>query len=76
MHVAFGGLVVLVCLGLIVVRIATGDAVGVWVGTYAVGAVLGGWGLALARGGRARWAFAVICVAVVVASLGDSPALR
>lgn len=76
MHTAFAGLVVVVCLGLTVVRLAAGDAAGVWVASYVVGAVLGGWGFVLARGGRTRWAFAMICVAVVVASLGDGPAFR
>ncbi|GAA3582904.1 hypothetical protein [Streptomyces osmaniensis] len=76
MHVAFAGLVVVVCLGLTVVRLGAGDAAGVWVASYAVGAVLGGLGFLLARGGRTRWAVVVICVAVAVASLGDSPAFR
>ncbi|MFF0733926.1 hypothetical protein ACFYVK_20150 [Streptomyces chartreusis] len=76
MHVAFAGLVVVVCLGLTVVRLGAGDAAGVWVASYAVGAVLGGLGFLLARGGRTRWAVVVIGVAVAVASLGDSPAFR
>ncbi|MFH8697587.1 hypothetical protein ACWGKK_28035 [Streptomyces chartreusis] len=76
MHVAFAGLVVVVCIGLTVVRLGAGDAAGVWVASYAVGAVLGGLGFLLARGGRTRWAVVVICVAVAVASLGDSPAFR
>ncbi|MFF1319394.1 hypothetical protein ACFVZZ_08145 [Streptomyces chartreusis] len=75
-HVAFAGLVVVVCIGLTVVRLGAGDAAGVWVASYAVGAVLGGLGFLLARGGRTRWAVVVICVAVAVASLGDSPAFR
>ncbi|MFJ1871242.1 hypothetical protein [Streptomyces sp. KS_5] len=76
MHVAFAGLVVVVCIGLTVVRLGAGDAAGVWVASYAMGAVLGGLGFLLARGGRTRWAVVVICVAVAVASLGDSPAFR
>lgn len=76
MHVAFAGLVVVVCLGLTVVRLGAGDSAGVWVASYAVGAVLGGLGFLLARGGRTRWALVAICVAVAVASLGDSPAFR
>lgn len=76
MYAALAGLVVVICLGLAVVRLGRGDGVGVWAATYAVGAVLGGWGFALARSGRTRWAMVVICVAGALAGLGDNPAFR
>ncbi|MFE5817376.1 hypothetical protein ACFQ6S_28760 [Streptomyces sp. NPDC056479] len=76
MYAAFAGLAAVVCLGLIVVRLGGGDAGGVWVASYAVGAVLGGCGFVLARRGRTRWAMVVVCVAVALAGIGDSPALR
>ncbi|MEU9287120.1 hypothetical protein AB0D57_20995 [Streptomyces sp. NPDC048275] len=76
MYVAFAGLVAVMCLVLIVVRLGRGDAVGVWVVTYAVGVVVSGSGAVLARIGRTRWAMAVACIAVALASLGDNPTFR
>ncbi|GHH31635.1 hypothetical protein [Streptomyces lanatus] len=76
MYAALAGLATVVCLGLIVVRLGRGESGGVWVGTYAVGGVLSGCGFVLARRGRTRWAMVVVCVAVALAGLGDSPALR
>ncbi|MGW1958240.1 hypothetical protein ACWCPI_36765 [Streptomyces sp. NPDC001920] len=76
MYAAFAGLVAVVCLVLLAVRLGQGDALGVWVATYAVGVVLGGWGFVLARIGHTRWAMMVACVAVALAGLGDSPAFR
>lgn len=76
MYEAFAGLVAVICLALIVVRLSRGDAVGVWVATYAVGVVASGLGAVLARNGRTRWAMAATCIAVALASLGDNPAFR
>jgi hypothetical protein len=76
MYAAFAGLVAVTCLVLIVVRLGSGDAVGVWTATYAVGVVVSGSGAVLARNGRTRWAMAVTCIAAAVASLGDSPMFR
>ncbi|MFJ8633087.1 hypothetical protein [Streptomyces sp. NPDC093568] len=76
LYAALAGLAAVVCLGLIVVRLGGGDAGGVWVASYAVGAVLSGCGYVLARRGRTRWAMVVVCVAVALAGVGDSPALR
>jgi hypothetical protein len=74
--VAFAGLAAVICLALIVVRLGRGDGVGVWLATYGLGVVLSGSGAVLARSGRTRWAMVVTCVAVALASLGDSPAFR
>ncbi|MEW2402678.1 hypothetical protein [Streptomyces sp. NPDC046862] len=74
MYAGLAGLVAALCLVLIVVRLSRGDALGVWAATYAVGVVVSGLGAALARSGRTRWAMAVTCMAVAVASLGDNPA--
>ncbi|WP_251063028.1 MULTISPECIES: hypothetical protein [unclassified Streptomyces] len=76
MYAAFAGLVAVVCLVLIVVRLGGGDALGVWVLTYAVGVALSGWGFVLARIGRTGWAMVVTCIAAALAGLGDSPAFR
>ncbi|OAH14359.1 hypothetical protein [Streptomyces jeddahensis] len=76
MYAAFAGMVAVICLVLIVVRLGRGDAMGVWVATYAVGGGVSGVGAVLARSGRTRWALAVTCVAVALASLGDSPTFR
>ncbi|WP_329532113.1 hypothetical protein OG568_16390 [Streptomyces sp. NBC_01450] len=76
MYAAFAGLLAAVCLVLIVVRLGGGDALGVWVATYAVGVVLSGWGFALARIGHTRWAMTVTCIGAALAGLGDSPAFR
>ncbi|TXS42010.1 hypothetical protein EAO75_34055 [Streptomyces sp. uw30] len=76
MYAAFAGLVAVVCLVLIVVRLVQGDALGVWVATYAVGVALGGWGFVLARISHTRWAMMVTCIAGALAGLGDSPAFR
>lgn len=76
MYAAFAGLVAVVCLVLIVVRLVQGDALGVWVATYAVGVALGGWGFVLARIGHTRWAMMVTCIAAALAGLGDSPVFR
>lgn len=73
-YAAFAGLVAVVCLVLIGVRLGQGDALGVWVATYAVGVALGGWGFVLARIGHTRWAMMVACIAAALAGLGDSPA--
>ncbi|MFJ7078872.1 hypothetical protein [Streptomyces sp. NPDC098781] len=75
-YAAFAGLVAVVCLVLGVVRLGQGDALGVWVGTYAMGFVLGGWGFVLARIGHTRWAMMVACIGAALAGLGDSPAFR
>ncbi|NUP14553.1 MAG: hypothetical protein HOZ81_00285 [Streptomyces sp.] len=75
-YAALAGLVAVVCLVLIVVRLAQGDAAGVWVATYAVGVALGGWGFVLARIGHTRWAMMVTCIGAALAGLGDSPAFR
>ncbi|MDF3140174.1 MULTISPECIES: hypothetical protein [unclassified Streptomyces] len=76
MYAALAGLVAVVCLVLIGVRLGQGDALGVWVATYAMGVALGGWGFVLARIGHTRWAMMVTCIAGVLAGLGDSPAFR
>ncbi|MFE9024431.1 hypothetical protein ACFYNL_38605 [Streptomyces sp. NPDC007808] len=76
MYAAVAGLVAVVCLVLLAVRLGQGDALGVWVATYAAGVLLGGWGFVLARIGHTRWAMMVACVAVALAGLGDSPAFR
>jgi hypothetical protein len=70
------GLVAVMCCVLIVVRLGRGDAVGAWVAMYAAGVVISGVGAVLARIGRTRWAMAVTCTAVALASLGDNPAFR
>jgi hypothetical protein len=75
-YVAFAGLAAVICLVLMVVRLGRGEEVGLWVATYGLGVVLSGAGAVLARAGRTRWAMAVTCVAVALASLGDSPAFR
>ncbi|WP_246101703.1 hypothetical protein [Streptomyces cyaneus] len=76
MYAALAGLVAVICLVLIGVRLGQGDALGVWVATYAVGVALGGWGFVLARIGHTRWAMMVTCIAAALAGLGDSPAFR
>jgi hypothetical protein len=76
MYTAFAGLVAVVCLVLIVVRLVQGDALGVWIATYAMGVALGGWGFVLARIGHTRWAMMVACIGAALAGLGDSPAFR
>ncbi|WP_210592880.1 hypothetical protein [Streptomyces sp. GESEQ-35] len=76
MYAAFAGLVAVVCLVLIVVRLAGGDALGVWVATYAVGMAFSGWGFVLARMGHTRWAMMVTCIGAALAGIGDSPAFR
>ncbi|MGF0169770.1 hypothetical protein ACQF36_04340 [Streptomyces sp. Marseille-Q5077] len=76
MYAAIAGLVAVVCLGLMVVRLGQGDALGVWVATYGVGVALGGWGFVLARTGHTRWAMMVTCIGGALAAVGDSPAFR
>lgn len=76
LYALFTGLVAVVCLVLIVVRLVQGDALGVWVATYAMGVALGGWGFVLARIGHTRWAMMVACIAAALAGIGDSPAFR
>ncbi|MEV6173918.1 hypothetical protein AB0L99_37610 [Streptomyces sp. NPDC051954] len=76
LYAAFAGLVAVVCLVLMAVRLGGGDALGVWVATYAVGAAFSGWGFVLARIGHTRWAMMVTCVGAALAGLGDSPAFR
>ncbi|MGN9761233.1 hypothetical protein [Streptomyces sp. SD31] len=76
MYAAFAGAVAVVCLVLIGVRLGQGDALGVWVATYAMGVALGGWGFVLARIGYTRWAMMVTCIGGALAGLGDSPAFR
>ncbi|KUN96074.1 hypothetical protein [Streptomyces caeruleatus] len=76
MYAGFAGLVAVTCLVLIVVRLGQGDALGVWVATYAVGVALGGWGFVLARIGHTRWAMMVTCIGVALAGVGDSPVFR
>lgn len=75
-YVAIAGLVAVVCLGLMLVRLGQGDALGVWVATYGMGVALGGWGLVLARSGNTRWAMMVSCIGGALAAVGDSPAFR
>ncbi|WP_328422718.1 hypothetical protein [Streptomyces sp. NBC_00443] len=75
-YAAIAGLVAVVCLGLMVVRLGQGDALGVWVATYSVGVALGGWGVVLARTGHTRWAMMVACIGGALAAVGDSPAFR
>ncbi|WP_254389576.1 hypothetical protein [Streptomyces sp. AC550_RSS872] len=76
MYAGFAGLVAVTCLVLIVVRLGQGDALGVWVATYAVGVALGGWGFVLGRIGHTRWAMLVTCIGAALAGLGDSPVFR
>ncbi|MFE7272678.1 hypothetical protein [Streptomyces sp. NPDC057623] len=76
LYTAFAGLVAVVCLALIGVRLVQGDALGVWVATYAMGGALGGWAFVLARIGHTRWAMMVTCIAAALAGIGDSPAFR
>ncbi|MFE6625053.1 hypothetical protein [Streptomyces sp. NPDC057740] len=76
MYAGFAGLVAVTCLVLIVVRLGQGDALGVWVATYAVGVALGGWGFVLGRIGHTRWAMMVTCIGVALAGVGDSPVFR
>ncbi|WP_244187888.1 hypothetical protein [Streptomyces regalis] len=75
-YAAVAGLVAVVCLVLIGVRLGQGDALGVWIATYAMGAALGGWGFVLARIGHTRWAMMVTCIGGALAGLGDSPAFH
>lgn len=76
MYAGLAGLVAVTCLVLIVVRLGQGDALGVWVATYAVGVALGGWGFVLGRIGHTRWAMMVTCIGAALAGLGDSPVFR
>lgn len=75
-YAALAGLVAVVCLVISVVRLGKGDTVGAWVAMYALGVALSGWGFALARIGRTRWAMAVTCIGAALAGLGDSPAFH
>ncbi|MET9832341.1 hypothetical protein ABZ078_24265 [Streptomyces sp. NPDC006385] len=75
-YAGLAGLVAVVCLVLIVVRLGQGDALGVWVATYAMGVALGGWSFVLARMGHTRWAMMVTCIAAALAGVGDSPAFH
>jgi hypothetical protein len=76
MCMAFAGLAAAICLVLTVVRLGRGDGVGVWAAVYGLGVALSSVGAVLARAGRTRWAMATICVALVLAGLGEDPAFR
>ncbi|MGP4013439.1 hypothetical protein [Streptomyces sp. 4N124] len=76
LYAVFAGVVAVACLVLMLVRLGQGDALGVWVATYAVGVACGGWGFVLARSGHTRWAMMVTCIGVALAGVGDSPAFR
>ncbi|MYW69542.1 hypothetical protein GTY65_36570 [Streptomyces sp. SID8379] len=65
-----------ICLVLIGVRLQRGDAVGLWLALYAVGALVSGAGALLAKRGHTRWALASVAVGVGLAGLGDAPTMQ
>jgi hypothetical protein len=73
MYFLFAVGVAVVCVVLMVVRIAAGDGVGHWLAFYAGGVAGGALGAVLARRGRTRWAMAAAMVGVICATSGDNP---
>ncbi|WP_037886359.1 hypothetical protein [Streptomyces viridochromogenes] len=69
---AFGALVAVVCLVVIVGRVTSGTQTGVGTVVYGVGGCFAALSVELARRGRTRWAMMAIILAASGASLADA----